>query len=496
VTASARLASRAALAVALMVSFYGLALTTVGVLLAIPVLLWTVAKSLLLKLGLFCLIGAFAILKAIFPRPDRFEPPGPRLSPEEQPELFTQIRDLAARTGQQEPQEVYLIPDVNAWVGQRGGMMGLGSRRVMGIGLPLLQTLTVPELRGVLAHEFGHFHGGDVAIGPWIYKTRAALVRTVVEVASHSKLLSQIFVWYGTLFFRITHGVSRHQEVLADRLAADLVGAETLASGLRRTNSAGLAFAPYWQGAVAPVLSAGFAPPLAAGFEAFLKTPFVAGQLSEALKQQALHEKPSPYDTHPPLAERLAALGVSRSNAPPAAGPPSLSLLRDLPALEAALVKVLAKGKPHGPLGWEEVGDKVWLPMWQGYAANLEKALSGVTPSALPQLSWEQVGRRFLGSAKGDAGEAADFMVGVAIALVLSQAGFHVESYPGQRQTLVGLGERVEVFGLRQRLRDSAAAEAWRELCARAGIADVDLGAACGRHEKPRPSPAAPPRAS
>ena len=482
------LAWRAVLAIALMLSFYGLALTVAGALLVIPFLLWSVAKSLLLKVGLFCLIGAFAILKAILPRPDHFEPPGPQLTLEKQPALFAEIRDLARRTGQDPPAEVYLIPDVNAWVGQRGGFMGLGSRRVMGIGLPLLQTLTLPELRGVLAHEFGHFHGGDVAIGPWIYKTRAALVRTVTELASHSKALSQVFLWYGNLFFRITHAVSRHQELLADRLAADIVGKDAFASGLRGTNSAGLAFVPYWQGTVAPVLSAGFAPPLAAGFDAFLSAPSVAGQLAQALKHQALHEKSNPYDTHPPLAERLAALGASRSNTPRVEGPPALTLLRDVPALEAALVKVLAKGKAPGRLGWEEVGDKVWLPMWHGYATKLESVLTGVTPASLPTTAWERIGRRFLGRGTGDANEAADFVVGVALALVLSRAGFILESYPGTPHTLVGLGERIEVFSVRERLTQGAeAADSWRDFCSRAGIADVDLGTACAQSRKPRP---------
>ena len=27
----------------------------------------------------------------------------------------------------------------------------------------------------MLAHEFGHFYGGDTKLGPWIYKTRAAI---------------------------------------------------------------------------------------------------------------------------------------------------------------------------------------------------------------------------------------------------------------------------------------------------------------------------------
>jgi Zn-dependent protease with chaperone function len=481
------LAWRAALAIALMVSFYVLALAVAGVLLAVPWLLWSFSKGAMLKVGLFCLVGAFLILKAILPRPDRFEPPGPLLTPDAQPRLFAEIRDLATRTGQDDPAEVYLIPDVNAWVAQRGGFMGIGSRRIMGLGLPLLQTLTLPELRGVLAHEFGHFHGGDVAIGPWIYKTRAALIRTVSELAEHSRALSQLFIWYGNLFFRITHAVSRHQEVLADRLAVGIVGVEALASGLRGSNSAGLAFLPYWQGFVAPVLSAGFVPPLAAGFEAFLSTPSVAGQLAEALKQQALHEKPDPFDTHPPLAERLAALGVGRGKAPRVEGPPSLSLLDDVPALEAALVKVLAGGKSKGALGWNEVGRKVWLPMWEGYAPDMKKALAGVTPASLPELEWERVGRRLLAGNKGDPKQAAAFAVGVGLALVLAKAGFTVETYPGASHALVGLGERVEVFGVRERLASGPeAVEAWLDLCARAGIADADLGTACALSRTPK----------
>jgi Zn-dependent protease with chaperone function len=61
---------------------------------------------------------------------------------------------------------------VNAWVMQRGGIMGFGSRRVMGLGLPLMRILTCAQFSAVLAHEFGHYHGGDTKIGPWIYKTR------------------------------------------------------------------------------------------------------------------------------------------------------------------------------------------------------------------------------------------------------------------------------------------------------------------------------------
>jgi len=44
--------------------------------------------------------------------------------------------------------------------------MGFGSRRVMGLGLPLLQILTVAQFRAVLPHEFGHYYGADTRQDP------------------------------------------------------------------------------------------------------------------------------------------------------------------------------------------------------------------------------------------------------------------------------------------------------------------------------------------
>ena len=57
--------------------------------------------------------------------------------------LFAEIRALSRATQQAMPAEVYLVPEMNAWVAQRGGVMGFGSRRVMGVGLTLLQSLTM-----------------------------------------------------------------------------------------------------------------------------------------------------------------------------------------------------------------------------------------------------------------------------------------------------------------------------------------------------------------
>jgi len=154
---SRSLQHRAVLALLLMVGFYVFALAIAGALLWVPYAEVTYMERVNGRLTLFCLIGGLTILWSIVPRIDKFEAPGPRLTPANAPQLFTMINDVAKATSQPRPEEVFLLADVNAFVSSRGGMMGFGSRRVMGIGLPLIKGLSPAELRSVIAHEFGHY---------------------------------------------------------------------------------------------------------------------------------------------------------------------------------------------------------------------------------------------------------------------------------------------------------------------------------------------------
>ncbi len=488
------LAGRALLALVLMLAFYGLALAMVGLLLGVLYLEVYLGKF-QLQITLFCLIGAFLIVKAIVPRPDRFPAPGPRLGPGGQPRVFAEIREVAAATGQAMPADVYLILEVNAWVSQRGGFMGFGSRRVMGLGLPLLQALDVSEFRAVIAHEFGHYHGGDVGIGPWIYKTRAALGRTLQELGEHSGFLTIPFHWYAALFFRVTHAVSRHQELLADALAAKVAGASALGRGLRATHAAALVFPAYMHHEVDPVVTAGYLPPLAAGFAGVLEVPTIAQGVEQALRKELEEGKPDPYDTHPPLRERLAALGVASSESAHRAGPRALSLLESVPDLESELATGWASRYHPAeggtslnlnprvvsltPVSWDEVGTRVSLPGWRRFVKQFAGLLAGVTPASLPALDWAELGGKIArGGTGADAFAAAEGVVGVAVGLALVRAGYVIDSHPGSPHAVVRGDERIDVFALRERLtRSPEEAEAWRAFCARIGIAADDLGA-------------------
>ena len=474
------LAGRAILALLLMVGFYLLALGIALLLLSLPYAEITYAHR-LDRLGLFGIIGGLLILWGIVPRPDAFEPPGPLLARQGQRRLFGVIEDIAGGTQQAMPTEVYLVADVNAFVTTRGGFMGFGSRRVMGLGLPLLQTLGVPELRAVLAHEFGHYHGGDTKLGPWIYKTRAAIGRTLQGLAGYSAMLQKPFVWYGNMFLRVSHAISRRQELTADRLAAQLYGAAPLTNALVKIRRAAMAFPAYWSTEVSPVLGAGFRPPVAAGFSRFLAADRIAAAVDEQAKRP---EEADPYDTHPPLHERVAAL----NGLPPGAAvdePRAIELLEDVDALEQQLLAPILSERPLPVIGWDDVGRDVYVPNWRSVNERHAALLADVTLGALLERTPELV-RRLVESLPAEELEPRTpeqqvgygrWALGAALAGALAGRGWRVRALPGEPIVLEGEGGALDPF---QIVDDLALGKidqvTWRARCAALGLADMALG--------------------
>ena len=423
-TSSTSLAGRALLAVVLMIGFYLLAVAIAGGLLYLPYAELVYAHRLHPKLALVCVIGALGILWSVLPRLDKFAPPGPQLTRVQHPQLFTELDGVAKSVNQAMPAEVYLVPDVNAWVTQRGGIMGFGSRRVMGLGLPLMHMLTRSQFRAVLAHEFGHYYGGDTKLGPWIYKTRGAIGRTLNSLGDGS-WLQLPFLWYGKMFLRITHAVSRRQEFVADELAARAVGSQPLIGGLRTIHGVAPAFNAYWFQECAPVLNAGYRPPFTEGFQRFVQAAPVAEVINRQLDEELKTGKADPYDTHPPLKERVAAVErLPAGNAGPD-DPPATTLLADLAGVENLLVATMVKPEFAGklkPIDWAEVSSRVYLPQWTALVQANQAALSSLTPESLPQLAanLKTFGRRLRttdGQAPDD-GHAEALAVGVVGAVL------------------------------------------------------------------------------
>ena len=475
---------RAVLALGLMIGFYALALGLAGALLWVPYAAFNYAHRIPAKLALGCLAGAGIILWSVMPRPDRFEPPGPRLEPGQHPKLFEMIRGVASATKQEMPAAVYLVGDMNAWVAHRGGLMGLGAHGIMGLGLPLLQTLSVSELRAVLAHEFGHYHGGDTKLGRFVYVTRAAIGRTLENLGRHGSILQLPFIWYGNLFLRVSHAVSRGQELAADQLAARVVGARPLAEGLKKIHVAAPVFGYYWSNEVTPVLHAGFVPPLAAGFQRFV-TGEIGQKAMAAAREHSLKEDAGDvFDTHPPLGERLKALEGARPGAVTgersalhhAAGGGAGPRARGGRAGDASHRRQASRTDPvergrrarlsallaEGDTG----GRRTRAPAPRGFArASGEHAVGDARRPSYCR-SWHGETQQLRGS----------WALGAALAVALSQAGWATDAQPGEAVMLRGPAGSIDPFGAMQALvKGEMSAEAWGAECERLEMVGVEV---------------------
>jgi Zn-dependent protease with chaperone function len=490
-TASPSIVARAVLALLLMAGFYILALGLAAALLWVPYAAFRYLDSVDARLVAFCAIGAGVILWALRPRFDRFQAPGPRLDAARHPRLFAVLRDVAQASGQAMPADVYLVSDINAWVAQRGGLLGVGSRRVMGLGLPLLQTLTVSQLRAVVAHEFGHYHGGDTALGPLIWRTRVALERTMRGVAGYGAWLAYPFLWYGRAFLRVSHAVSRRQEFAADALAARLVGARPLAEGLKIIHGASAAFDPYWHAEVGPAIERGFRPPLAEGFRRFMAVPDVATGVAGEIERALREGTSGPYDTHPPLRERVAALdalAASASGPAPAADAPALSLLDDLEGVERALLETVVRKDLRAnlqPARWEELGERVWVPLWREHATARAPLLRGIRPRDFPTWAADLTALAVRLNLAAYGGVAMDthrrhaaHVCGAALATALKARGWTVSALPGDGVRFNRGGRTLEPFAALPALAAGQMSPVeWLGQCEQNGIAEIDLGA-------------------
>jgi heat shock protein HtpX len=207
------------------------------------------------------------------------------------------------------PTEVYLIGDVNASVAQRGGFMGIGLRRVMIVGLQLLAGLTVSDFKSAIAHEFGHFYGGHTALGPWIYSTRGAIGRALMDLEGR-QIVRIPFLIYGNLFLAITQAIARGREYAADRLSATLYGPAIGQKALRRVVAIDAAFNVFYGAELALLLERNYRPPLMEGFQHFIDQETVNEDMNGFIENVVKAEEQDTFDSHPPLRTRRAAMSL------------------------------------------------------------------------------------------------------------------------------------------------------------------------------------------
>lgn len=443
------------------------------------------------------IVVAAAMLLSLNPRRDHFEAPGPLLQRESHPRLFAELDSIAFALDEALPVEVYLIAEPNAFVGDRGGILGFGSRRIMAIGLPLLSLLNISEFRAVLAHEFAHYYSGETKLGPFVYKAQIALIRAVTNIGSMQEavrvhvirvlylLVTFILQRYFWVFLRVTNFVSRKKEYRADELACLVAGVSPFVHGLRKIHGAEMPWLLYWGTELVPLMNQNCVPPVADGFAQFLAVPYVAALANQNIEDEIAEGKVGQFDTHPPLRDRIAAM-ESLTVAPTTENPAlSISLLDNPSSVE---VPLLTFANPKLDLNslrriaWEDIGEQVTISTWKSIVNENGSVLRGNKVSAVPSLT-ENLSRigSHIPDPKGmlltplERSQRAIQLIASAIALVLLDNGWQLEFKPGifylHRAT-----ETVDAFVMvRELVEGKMSPEAWIDSCTKMGIGDSML---------------------
>lgn len=444
---------------ALWAGFWLLALALVAALASVPVFQLRHARTVDLG-GLIASGLALVVAWALRPRLGEKKQKAFSLPRGGHPALFAFIDEVARAAGSRPPDEVRLTGTVNAYASIETRWLGLRRTRVVGIGLPLFGLLDRDELAAILTHEFGHHLAGDTALGPWVYRTRRSVALAEEALEDSAFFLDVPFRAYGKWLMRVSGSVSRDQERAADALAADRVGAAAAARALEKTHRFGTLWAAYFGFEVIRAVESGAKVPLLDGFRRFAALERRRPEIEKFIHETDA-EPPTPEDTHPPLEERLRALGAGRAKLP------AVSELRGCASAfggEALLEDTwyaLAVEAKLEPRSWDAVPREVTIP-------ELAKSFQGsfLDPDVVPLTDLPKLvaDREAIWTRVRTGGGGFDYLSPAAkrlrgqrvlvdwFAVALVRAGYAAEQEPGgplllrQGDEVVDPAEQVEAL--------------------------------------------------
>ncbi len=256
-------------------------------------------------LGVFSL---WACLNLLFRKvPLEFtEPMSREITPAEAPELWEAIRQAAVKVQTEPPDRLVVGLQFNFFVTELAVITDSGrvEGRTLFLSYLLLKQLSAPEILSIIGHELGHFRGNDTRMTRELYPLKFKIQRTMATLAaaSFAGLPSLGLTSYFVLSFEsLLQKMSRARELLADRVGADLTSPETIGHALLKMQVMEESFSRM-------LLNAG------AGGTALLNFPwhsFIAEKIpveDPFWGQLAQKKLPHPFDSHPPLQDRLEAL--------------------------------------------------------------------------------------------------------------------------------------------------------------------------------------------
>jgi Zn-dependent protease with chaperone function len=181
-----------------------------------------------------------------------------KLDKKEHAEIWEFVYQICKETGAPKPKNIYVDPDVNAYVAYSNMWLSLlfPVRKELTIGLGLVSCLNLSEFKAVISHEFGHFSQRSMTIGSYIITANSIIHDMIFSRDKWDDILQK---WQGldlrlsfaayallpmiwvirqllNLFYQLLNvlysSLSREMEFNADKVAVKTSGSEAIVSGL------------------------------------------------------------------------------------------------------------------------------------------------------------------------------------------------------------------------------------------------------------------------
>jgi len=282
--------------------------------------LFLIVGTIPIKLTIILIIAAgatiFGMIRSLLVKVD-YTDPGRELKNEEAPGLYHLTTKVAQLMGTRPIDEIRITPLNDLAVYEKGTWrekMNDKGKRILILGTSVLNNFKKEDFKAVLAHEYGHFAHRDTAGGEVALRVQNDMTKyfialykaeqnTVWNVAFHFLRL------YNFIFRRISHGATRLQEVLADKVAAETFGSRSFSNGLTHVIKRDIEFNKYANLEIEEAVK--FKRPLNNLYDLNITHD---DQIEDELKK-ALNARTTEDDTHPSPVDRFRYIdGIQSSN--------------------------------------------------------------------------------------------------------------------------------------------------------------------------------------
>jgi Zn-dependent protease with chaperone function len=290
----------------------------IGALWELMLVIGRVYPFVILAVGIGVLAGVAGVLQALWAmlRPSTLDAQGVELRRDRYPALFAEVDDIAAKLGTEPPTTILAGLEPNFYVVETDvqALRGRFRGKVMYLSVLVSRVLSRAELRAIIGHELGHFRGLDTAYSKAFAPVYAGGVTSLqalsqamsgwrgIAMLPAFKMLEAFFV----SFAESESTIGRTRELEADAAGVEASSAAALGSSLLKLERTAGSWDLVFDDAVRAARSTTPTPNLADAFVARARAVLPLGPVVDGPERRITH----PFDTHPPVADRLAAMGL------------------------------------------------------------------------------------------------------------------------------------------------------------------------------------------